>query len=452
MLVEDKKYPVAISPYERKHQPMLKPDQVHAASTAVRELRVALSNFFLYDKENSMVQNSLDRFLVSLGLLFENMESVTLGESEGRLVVEGTALDERLTGSTNMIKDLFANHKLHSLTFLKEIQPDEIKSLFSLLKPKGLPTGLSFSQALVQQALEHIRANEKVFVALSEGEMVVSGESVSGTDKEQNLQEALEALQYFLQIFARVKPDSNKQEIAHRLMGHMGGWLASEGGETGNVTAGGPAVQQAWVQALGGFLSLKNNLDAVKKPSELKEAKESMDELLKKLVYLAEGQGVKLEESADLTGPTEGPTAAISVEPIPKITESVPGTGSGQAELFEKDPILEGIAEGNLEAFFDPGLEEKIYQRISRLQDPDKTDEFETLWCGLWERIFSADEQTQAIAFRHLNRLQWGRMPCPPDRGVPEFEEIPVGNTTGVGLSHRPFPGPGLGPPGNGQS
>ncbi len=343
-----------------------------------------------------MVQQSLDRFLASLNLLFESLPSITFGESEGRLVVDGTALDERTTGSTNMIKDLFITHKIHTLTFLRGVPPEEMKSLFSLLKPRAILTGMSFSQALVQLSLEHIRANEKVFVAMAEGEMVVpagtgtglgSGE---GTGSEQNLQEALEALQYFLQIFAKVRPDSKKQEVAQRLMDHMGGWLQAEGGE---ASPGSPAKAKNWTDVLGGFLALKGSLAALQKPTQLTDARLTLDELLKKLVLLGESEGVQM-------GGTEAAAATA-------------GTGnpsSEQATLFETDPVLAAIDEGNWEVFWDPDLEEKVDQRISRLQDPDKLEDFEGLWNSLWEKIFSGDEKTQALCFRHLNRLQWNQL------------------------------------------
>jgi hypothetical protein len=234
---------------------MLNPAQIQVASTMVRELRVSLSNYFLYASENNMALLSIQRFLTALEGLFQELPSVLLGESEGRLVVEGTPLDEHTTGSTNMIKDLFHTHKIHSITFLKGLTTEEVKTLFSLLKPKGLPTGLSFSQALVQHSLEHIKANEKVFVAVGEGEVVVPAGTAGGVGSEQNLQEALEALQYFLQIFARVKPDSNKQELARKLMDNMGDWVRRENSETNPGT--GNAAAQAGPRFLAGSWPLK---------------------------------------------------------------------------------------------------------------------------------------------------------------------------------------------------
>jgi hypothetical protein len=113
------------------------------ASNAIREFRVALSNLFLYSADNHMVDQSLERFLQALGLLFEAREEVTLGMSEGRLVVEGTGLDEHVTGSTNMLRDLFMTHELHSLTFKKGLRLEELKAFGMFLKPKALFPGTS---------------------------------------------------------------------------------------------------------------------------------------------------------------------------------------------------------------------------------------------------------------------------------------------------------------------
>lgn len=372
---------------------MLNPAQIQQASTAIREMRVALSNFFLYAAGNNITLLSIQRFLGSMDKLFESLPSVTLGESEGRLVVEASPLDERVTGSTNMIKDLYLTHKLHSLTFAKGVTTEEVRSLFTLMRPRALPTGVSLSQALVQQSLTHIRANEKVFVAVSEGEKVVSADAVLSTG-DQNVEEAMEALQYFLQIFSRVHPESNKSEIAQKLRDHMGSWIQTEKvyelAPEGNPAA--PQNSRAWMEVLGGFAALKNNLANAQQPAQMKAAQMSMDELLKKLVLLGESQGIKMEESS----------AALSNE---RLTEA-------PAEaLPEIDPVLAAINEGNLDVFWDPGVEEIVDREFPRLQEPQNVEFFEYFWKALWEKIFAGDEKTQALGFRHLNRLKWNNVP-----------------------------------------
>ena len=366
---------------------MLDPIQVQAASVAIRELRVALSNFILYGSGNNTALLSMQRFLGALEGLFENLPSITLGESEGRLVVEGSPLDERATGSTNMLKDLFLTHKIHTLTFLKGLETEEIKTLFSLIKPRALTTGLSLSQALVQQSVTHIRTNEKVFVALNEGEVVVSSGEAPKIPEGQNLQEALEALQYFLQIFAKVKPDVDKEEVARQLRDHMGEWMASAGAP--QAVGKPPSDARAWEEVWGGFQALKDNLSNPQKPNQLQDTKLSMEELLRKLVLLGESQGVKLEGKGTVSGGT-GP-----------VLETPP----------EKDQVLTAVEQGHWGVFWEPGLEQEVDRNISRLQDPDELETFEALWSGLWEKIFSGDEKTQALCLRHMNRLQWNRIP-----------------------------------------
>ena len=372
---------------------MLNPEQIQLASTAVRELRVALSNFFLYSEENAMVQQSLERFLVNLNKLFATMPSLSLGESEGRLVVEGAPLDERFTGSLNMIKDLFLIQKIQSLAFLQGIQASELKTFFSLLRPKTLSVGQSLAQALEGKKLIHLKLNEKVFVAIKEGEKVVSGAPAPGGSEalggEENLQEALEALQYFLQIFARVRPETNKKEVGQKLMEHLGDWLKTE--DLLKLPSASDSSTQSisnWQNMLEGFLKLKRTLAGAQEPQQVKTAQLSLDDLLKKLVFLGEGQGLGAGQAG----------ASITS-----------GNFEQQPVLFEMDPVFDKLQSGQLEVLVDPSLEGPVGDALLRL----KGEAFQAVWDGLWKNIFSGDEKIQSQGLRHLNRLQWDQMPRP---------------------------------------
>jgi hypothetical protein len=376
-------------------------EQVQTASTAVHELRVALSNYFLYSSENAMVLGSLERFSRSLESLFENLPSVVLGESEGRLVVEGTLLDERLTGSTSMIKDIFLTHKIHSLTFSKGVQPQELRTLFNLLRPRALPSGTTLSQALAQQPLEHIQVNEKFFVAIKEGEKVVSAEEAGISDQE-NLQEAMGALQYFLQIFSRVRPDSNKREVAMRLTEHLGTWLKDEGLTKQSGSAGGgkggpggsSGSAKPLTELLSGFWALKKSLESIREPSQLKDMQVNMDVLLKKLVLLGENHGLRVEEK-------DGSATVVDT------------WAEQQESLFETDPVLSAMESGKVEVFWDPVFENQAAEKLPLVQGPEKIDLFESLWEGLWGQVLAGDEKNQAVSLRQLNRLQWNGIPRP---------------------------------------
>ena len=386
---------------------MLNASQIQQASIAVRELRVALSNFFLYSAENTMVKNSLDRLLEALAVLFSELPSVSFGESEGRLVVEGAPLDERLTGSTNMIKDLFLTQKIHTLTFHKGVKSHEIHGLFQLLKPRALPTGVTLPRALAEKALEHIKVDEKVFVALSEGEVVVPGDAALGG--EQNLQEALEALQYFLQVFSRVRPETNKQEVAKRLVENMGAWIRPEdllaaGGGQGGGGGNAAVPPQPWRELMASFMAMKNILSSMKTPTQLSEAQVSMDDLLKKLVLLGESQGVAWEDKEE---PVKAGAAQAAIAQPP------PATPPGQENPFEADPVLAAVQSGDWNAFLDPSLEGKVAGKISFLQEPEQAKAFEGFWEKLWAQVFAPGEETQALALRHMNRLKWNSVPRP---------------------------------------
>ncbi len=372
---------------------MLTPSQTTLASSAVRELRVALSNYFLYAVGNDMIQKSIDRFLGSLELLFQDLPSVGLGESEGRLLAEGSPLDERMTGSTNMIKDLFLTHKIQTLAFQKGVEAVEIKALFELLKPKALPTGLSLVQALVQKPLPHIRLNEKVYVAIKEGEKVVTREGLP--PGEENLQEALEALQYFLQIFSRVRPESTKREVARKMIDNMGGWLVTGEPGAGPGTAGGGkgggVGGQPLLEVMGGLVSLKQSLASLKDPGQIKNAQISMDEVLKKLVLLAESQGVGAEAATAL--------GAASSE--------------SQGSLFEANSVLGDLRAGKFECLWDPSLERQVDETFSILQEPQEADGFEAFWEEVWKKVLAGNLQEQTLALRHLNRLRWKQITRP---------------------------------------
>jgi len=375
---------------------VLNPEQAKAAAILVRELRIAFSNYFLYAADNAMVKQSLEKFLGVLEGLLQTLPAVSMGESEGRLVVEGTALDERSTGSTNMIKDLFLTHKIHSMTFQPGLQLPELQKFFELLKPRALPPGQTLFQAAEAQGIVNIKVNEKMFVAVKEGERVVAtGSALDGLEKEENFQEALEALQYFLQIFARVNPATNKKEVARKMMGQMGGILtADDFKEIGfPIPAPSPEVKGNWGEIMGSFLVMKNTLATVKAPEQLASVQVSMDDLLKKLVLLGESQGL-----GGGTG-TGGGTGFDESDP----TEE-------RFTLFETDPVLGALDENDFSKLTAAASEGTVAQRIPRLQEPTEQERFNKLWDGLWRSAMGEPGEARNVSLRHLLRLDWGKL------------------------------------------
>ncbi len=403
---------------------MLQPEQAKAAAILVRELRIAFSNYFLYSADNSMVKQSLEKFLAVLGDLFKSLSAVSLGESEGRLVVEGTALDERATGSTNMIKDLFLTHKIHSMTFQPGLQLDELQKFFELLKPRALPPGQTLFQAAEAKGIANIKVNEKMFVAVKEGERVVAaGTALDGLEKEENFQEALEALQYFLQIFARVNPSSNKKEVARKMMGQMGGILSEDDFKEVGFPVPAPTAeaQGNWGQIMGAFLAMKNNLASVKAPEQLASVQMSMDDLLKKLVLMGESQGFG-------TG-TGGGTGGGSGFSEPDATEE-------RFTLFETDPVLSALDENDFSKLTLAATEGQVVQRLPRLQESTEQERFVKLWNGLWRSAMGEPGEARNVTLRHLLRLDWAKLPEPLQKsGLSKVREL-----FGTGQTAESFP------------
>jgi hypothetical protein len=202
---------------------MLKAEEIPFAADVVREFRVAVSNIFLYSSANSLVDQSVEKFLQFLRMLYEGREEVTLGIADGQVVVESTAIDERNTGSTELIQTLFHNLELHSLTFKKGLPLEEFKALGKLLQPRGLPPGMTLPQAIESAGLQHVVANNRVFISMQEGEQVDSASKKLQENEE--FKSALDALQYFLGVFEKMESGSDKREIAKIFGEKIGGWM-----------------------------------------------------------------------------------------------------------------------------------------------------------------------------------------------------------------------------------
>lgn len=385
-------------------QPLNEEEQKHA-SAAVRDLRVALSNFFLYAPENTMVQQSLDRFLQDLAAILASRPQVTLGQSEGLLVVEGTPVDTKFTGSTAAITDLFLQHQLHSLTFLQGLERAELVHLFQLLKPKSLPAGESLTDALKRVSTPHIQVNQKVFVAVKEGEKLIATEDLGG---EENVAEAMQSLQAFLAVFAKVKPDGKKREILGTLRtqlgpieawGGAGSGVVSTGGGTGAGSGRGEGSGEGpgggWGELIAGLLSLKNMLQNVQTTPDPKKSRESIDDLLQKMVALLENQGLADASVRKALGGDSGPEEE-------------------QESLFEKETALREWKRGEFGSLTDPERAQDVEEGFRELllkPDPSLAG---AVWDRLDEAVAEARGERVCLLFRHLSRMP--REALTPDR------------------------------------
>ena len=371
---------------------MLNENEILTASSAIREFRVALSNLFLYEASNDMVGQSLERFLNVLEQLLANYDPVTIGLSEGRMVVEGSALNERVTGSTNMIRDLFQSHEIHSITLGRGLTTDELKAFADKIRPRALPPGTTLVQALKAEPLPHLQVNQKMFVAVKEGE-IVGASGAGGEDT--NFNEALEALQYFLQVFSRVKPDANKKEIAQKLSENLGGWLPENSSEglsapgTGSGTGSGGDAGLG--QLLTVFQQMRSLLAKIPAPAGMENQQQDLDEMVRKMA------------SSLMSQKTGGASAPSS--------SNVPESDGSQAVLFETDPVLTALESGFLAPLENPFQEDAVARCIQTLQEQSRMDSMDSLWEGLWKNLDNPDENIQSLGLRHLGRWNWETLP-----------------------------------------
>jgi len=368
---------------------MLNPEEVPLASEAVREFRVALSNLFLYSEANAMVASSLERFVRSLGSLFETRETLTLGVSDGRLVVEGSELDEKSTGSTNMILDLFKTHELHSLAFAKAVCAEDIIHFANLLRPKALLPGQKLVQVLQEQPVPNILANHRVFVAVDEGSAAGLASVHESEDGEFNA--AMEALQYFLQVFGRVRPDERKQEMGRLVGEQMGEWLSlpGGGGVPGMLSGGASGGNAPWARLLAAVEGFKRLLESVPKPGGSEVVLQDLEQAMTRLMN----------------------AAAQTVEGGAGGGEGVPE--EDQEALFETDPVLTALERKDLAIFLDVRKESKVAEVLQRLQEEPRPEWMETLWLGLWSAVERPEAEIQALGLRQVNRWKWQNLPRP---------------------------------------
>jgi hypothetical protein len=374
---------------------VLNPEEVTIASDAIREFRVALSNLFLYSAENNMVVQSLQRFLQALGRLLDTRKEVTMGLSEGRLVVEGMPLDEHLTGSTNMIRDLFKTHELHSLTLKQGLTTEELMSFGAMLKPKSLAAGTLLAEALKGAGVSHVVANQQVFVAMDEDSAASLAMGKNSDDGE--FSAAMEALQYFLQVFSRVKPDESKKEVARLVGEQIGEWIPTPGsgpgvvmnspGIHGGTVAGG---QASLGQVLAAVNGLKKLVESVQLPSGLSEVTQDLDQAMARLMNAA-AQVVE-------TGNSE----AFGLD-----------KKDDQEALFETDPIITSLEKGDLTPILDTLREGEVARVIQKLQEEPRLDLVKPLWEGIWRAVQSPEADIQTLGLRDLNRWKWENIPRP---------------------------------------
>lgn len=146
----------------------------------------ALRTIRIYPLSNPQVTKSTDQFLILLNALQEK-DDITIGFSEQKILVNGTALSEKDQERPQVqgLAKLLSNLQLHTLTFHQGFTTQECVHFLELL---SLATGSMGSRQPLQELLEKaeiqsVSVDEKRYVAVHKGDQVFSeGQIVPGKE------------------------------------------------------------------------------------------------------------------------------------------------------------------------------------------------------------------------------------------------------------------------------
>ncbi len=155
---------------EEKNQSILARDALNLLSS----IRASLVNVHLYPQGSNIVAESIAKALDELKQTMEKWGAITLGESEGKLLVNDYRLEEReqnRTAVVSFLKDL-SLWDVRSLTFNPGLSEEEFRDFviaFSKRLNEG-PSSRSLAELLEEAGVSNIKVDEKVYVPLSKGE------------------------------------------------------------------------------------------------------------------------------------------------------------------------------------------------------------------------------------------------------------------------------------------
>ena len=144
------------------------------------------------------------------------------------------------------------------------------------------------------------------------------------------------------------------------------------------------------MEIMAGLAGLRQSLANMKDPSQVKNAQIGMDEVLKKLVLLAENQGVPATE-------------------LEKLSRNA--AGEQQESLFETDSVLADLKAGQWGTLRDPQKEHAVDDRLPGLQVPEEAEVFEPIWEAIWDQVLTGKPEERVLGLRHLNRIHWHLVP-----------------------------------------
>lgn len=151
-------------------------DLLNALCEFIQAFGGTLINIKRYPEGSTIVTMALDRCRQNSDLIFQQVESFTLTESERRILVDNEPLGEKIQDRAYMrtFVDSMIARGIRSITFRREMSPAELLAFLKVMgeKPEELRRRGPLDQQLQGANVENIVLDEKVFVALIKGQTV----------------------------------------------------------------------------------------------------------------------------------------------------------------------------------------------------------------------------------------------------------------------------------------
>ena len=285
-------------------------------------LRIAVTNIAFYPPGSNQVTVALESAFSGLARMLESNSVLILAESEGGLLANGQPLKEeqakKMAGV--FLQNLIDCH-IKSVTFRQGLDLDE---LFVFLKGLGekkwmKEKGIVLSEELEKSNIYHIGIDEKIYVPIGEGDLVIERAKDILTRSGGRIDEVMRAIEEASEMVGAVEDEAARDKVRDEIAKRMLMMDPSSFADLLKREAGGE-VQAAKEQAVSSF----------------------SDEKIREIVAELSETYVKLRKSA-----APGAAEAVEMERIKDVIEkilSLAGKGAVSIEVY-RDLVREGVLE-----------------------------------------------------------------------------------------------------------
>lgn len=157
----------------------------------VKIFNLVVKRYRLYTEKHPTVEQAIANFLASLQLIQLSEATLTLGFSEGQVIVNGQPVDDKKTGVGELKREC-DRLRIESLIFERGVDKQEIGAFFSLMTmpPKTLEERGGFRGIFEKSAFQHIQLRSALYKKVEEDEEVIRKSEIAAKEEEQRAESA----------------------------------------------------------------------------------------------------------------------------------------------------------------------------------------------------------------------------------------------------------------------